>query len=212
MNSKLNKVTHGEQVGLDYIKIPKREWIYSRQMTELYQYNEGVFEAYPQVEGSENMFHKQHVLKVIPDDAVMTMVEEGGKGYKMTTIGGAMQWTVVDSREEMEKHLLQRNKHHLQQVAKEDGITMQQWFQSLIGKDGYSIEGDNILDGEINWREVPEYPEVKAWLKTLIKTDKEIKLPPIRGGITTEEYKQAFQRAKENTLSSPSGLDYTIWK
>ena len=29
MNSKLNKVTHGEQVGLDYIEIPKGEWFYS---------------------------------------------------------------------------------------------------------------------------------------------------------------------------------------
>ena len=53
---------------------------------------------------------------------------------------------------------------------------------------------------------------MKAWLKTLIKTDKEIKLPPITGGITTEEFKQSFQKAKENTSSSPSGLDYPIWK
>ena len=29
MNSKLNKVTHGERVGLDYIEIPKGEWFYS---------------------------------------------------------------------------------------------------------------------------------------------------------------------------------------
>ena len=43
MNSKLNKVTHGEQVGLDYIEIPKVEWFYSQQTTELYRYNEGVF-------------------------------------------------------------------------------------------------------------------------------------------------------------------------
>ena len=74
------------------------------------------------------MFYKQHVLKVIPDDAVTTMVEEGGQGYRLKTTGGAMQWTAVDSREEMEKHLLQRNKWHLQQVAKEDVIPMQQWF------------------------------------------------------------------------------------
>ena len=44
------------------------------------------------------MFHKQHVLKVIPDDAVMTTVEEGGQGYIMTTSGGGMQWEVIDSR------------------------------------------------------------------------------------------------------------------
>ena len=41
---------------------------------------------------------------------------------------------------------------------------------------------------------------------------KEIKLLPITGGITTEEFKQAFRKAKENTSSSLSGLDYTVWK
>ena len=72
------------------------------------------------------MFYKKHVLKVIPDDAETTMVEEGEQGYRLKATGGTMQWTVVDSREEMEKHLLQQNKRHLQQVAKEDGIPMQQ--------------------------------------------------------------------------------------
>ena len=108
------------------------------------------------------MFHKQHVLKVIPDDAVMVIVEDGEQGYRVEIIGGAMQWEVIDLREEMEKHLLQINKRHLQQVAKEDGIPMQQWFQTLIRKDGYSIAGDNILDGKINWRVVPEDPEVET--------------------------------------------------
>ena len=53
---------------------------------------------------------------------------------------------------------------------------------------------------------------MKAWLKTLIQTDKEIKLPPITGVITTEEFKQEFKKEKENTSSYPSGLDYTVWK
>ena len=68
-------------------------------MTELYQYNEGVFEAYPQIDGREDMFHKQHVLKVIPDDAVMATVEDGEQGYRMETSGGAMQWELIDSME-----------------------------------------------------------------------------------------------------------------
>ena len=29
MNSKLNRVTNGEKVGLDYIEKPKGEWFYS---------------------------------------------------------------------------------------------------------------------------------------------------------------------------------------
>ena len=107
MNSKLNMVTHGERAGLDHIEIPKGEWFYSCQTNELYRYNEGVFEAYPWIEDNQNVYHKQHVLKVILDDTVTTMVEESDQGYRINTKGGAMQWKVLDSRKEMEKHLLQ---------------------------------------------------------------------------------------------------------
>ena len=59
------------------------------------------------------MLHKQHVLKVIPDDAVTAIVEDGEQGYRMEISGGAMHWEVIDSRKEMELHLLQRNKQNL---------------------------------------------------------------------------------------------------
>ena len=52
-------------------------------------------------------------------------------------MGDRIPWETVDAREEMELQLLARNKRHLQQVAKEDGIPMQEWFQKLIGEDGY---------------------------------------------------------------------------
>ena len=34
----------------------------------------------------------------------------------------------------------------------------------------------------------------------------------IEGVITTKEFQRAFGKSKENTSSSPSGMDYTIWK
>ena len=34
----------------------------------------------------------------------------------------------------------------------------------------------------------------------------------IEGTITTKEFQRAFAKAKENTSSSPSGMDYTVWK
>ena len=46
----------------------------------------------------------------------------------------------------------------------------------------------------------------------MIQTEEEKKLPSIEGGITTQVFMQAFKKAKENTSSSPSGLDCTIWK
>jgi len=112
----------------------------------------------------------------------------------------------------MELQLLARNKRHLQQVAKEDGIPMQEWFQKLIGEDGYSDEGGKLLAGEINWKKIPDIKEIREWIRALIRTPEETKMPTIEGVITTKEFQRAFWKAKENTSSSSSGMDYIIWK
>ena len=39
---------------------------------------------------------------------------------------------------------------------------MQSWFQKMIGCDGYSEKGGMLLDGDIDWTELPDDPEVKA--------------------------------------------------
>ena len=110
----------------------------------------------------------------------------------------------------MELHFLARNKRHLQQVAKEDGIPMQEWFQKLIGGDGYSKEGGKLLAGNVNWKDIPDNKEVREWIKALIHTTAKTALPMIEGTITTKEFQLAFGKAKENTSSSPSGMDYTV--
>ena len=89
---------------------------------------------------------------------------------------------------------------------------MQKWFENMIGNDGYSDKGGGVLEGDIEWEEVPDDPEIRAWVKAIMKTEKEKRLPPIEGSIITQEFMQAFKKAKENTLSSPLGIDYTIWK
>ena len=132
------------------------------------------------MKGSLTQFHKYHVIKVIPTDAVQATVDETEEGYIVTAVGERMQWETIDSREEMEMHLLARNKRHLQQVTKENGILMQEWFQQLIGKDGYSDEGSKVLTGCINWKEIPDTPEVKSWLQAVIQTSQEAELPRIR--------------------------------
>ena len=50
LDAKLNRITNGERMGLDYIEVPKGEWFYSSQNDEKFQYNNGVFEEYPKKE------------------------------------------------------------------------------------------------------------------------------------------------------------------
>ena len=73
---------------------------------------------------------------------------------------------------------------------------MQAWFQKSIGNDGYSEEGGRVLEGDIEWEEIPDDPEVTAWLKEVIWFEEETKLPPIEGGITTQEFMQEFKKGK----------------
>ena len=64
----------------------------------------------------------------------------------------------------------------------------------------------------MNWKEIPDNKEIREWIKALIRTPAETKLPTIEGVITTKEFQRAFGKAKENTSSSPSGMYYTVWK
>jgi hypothetical protein len=105
-------------VGLDHIEIPKGEWFVSRTSEELFPYNQGVFESYPPKKDKPEEYSKHHVLKVILDDAMQAEVEVVEDGYRVVRIGDRLQWETVDTREEMEQHLLDRNKHHLQQLTK----------------------------------------------------------------------------------------------
>ena len=89
-------------------------------------------------------------------------VEAVADGYRVLQTGGRLQWETVGSREEMGLHFLDRNKLHLQQVSKENGIPMQELSQQLIGEDSYSDEGGRILVGNIEWSEIPDNEEVRA--------------------------------------------------
>ena len=75
MHSKINTITNGELVGLDYIEIPKGELFVSRISGELFRYNQGVLKSYPPKKDKPEEYRKYHVLKVIPDDAMQAEVE-----------------------------------------------------------------------------------------------------------------------------------------
>ena len=77
-NRKLTAITKGNKDGaLDRIKIATYDWFYSAQTEELYHYEEGNFEAYPQKEG--NKFYTHHFLKVLPEDARQMLAEKDGE-------------------------------------------------------------------------------------------------------------------------------------
>ena len=78
---------------------------------------------------------------------------------------------------------------------------MQAWFQKMIGNDGYSDKRGGVLEGDIEGEQITNDPEIRAWLKAVVQTEEEKKLPSIEGGITTQEFMQAFKKAKENTSS-----------
>ena len=84
----------------------------------------------------------------------------------------------------------------MQKSSKEDGIPMQEWFQKLIEEYGYLEEGGRILAGKIVWKEITDNGEIREWLKAVIKTLAEVKLPKIEGTITTKELQRAFVRQR----------------
>ena len=63
---------------------------------------------------------------------------------------------------------------------------MQEWFQKLIGGDGYYEAGAKLLAGNVNWKDIPDNKEVREWIKALIYTPAETTLPHIEGTITTK--------------------------
>lgn len=44
------------------------------------------------------------------------------------------------------------------------------------------------------------------------KTPAEKDLPPVLGGVSTEEFQKMFKVADERTSSNPADLNYTLWK
>ena len=69
INRKLSAVTNGVHSQLDRIQIPTHDWYYSAKESELYHYDQGVWEAYPRHNQHTDKFLTHHTLKVVPPDA-----------------------------------------------------------------------------------------------------------------------------------------------
>ena len=213
MHKKLTRIAKGARSGLDFIEVPTGEWYYSPSNDELYHYDKGVFEAHAADPSTQSHFLLHHSLKVIPDDAWEANVVEEVEGYRVEgVLIRRIEWQRVSDKEEIETLLMQRNKRHLQQMAKEESPPSQQYFDDLLDNFGASPLADKVLEGEVT-NDLDQFPHViREWLKQFTRTEEERRCIPIDGMIYPHEFQQAFRAVNEKTSSSPSGIHYTFWK
>ncbi|KAL7523469.1 hypothetical protein ACHAWF_003332, partial [Thalassiosira exigua] len=213
MHQKLTHMVKGAHVGLDYIEVPTAEWYYSPSNDELYHYDNGVFEAHAPDRATRCHHFVHHVLKVVPDDAVETEVVEEPEGIRrLGLLGRPISWRQLRDKETMERHLLRRNKRHLQQVAMEECPPRQSYFEDILSEFGTSDAADDLLDGDTS-ADLSRFPPiVRAWLRQFSTDDGGSECTPITGMIHIDEFQAAFRSVREKTSSSPSGIHYTFWK
>ena len=100
---------------------------------------------------------------------------------------------------------------HLEQTAREQGISTHPPFTQLRENQGFNALSTRVLNGE----EITDYeltPETATFFAALKRTDKDRALSPVLGIISSTEVQEMFQLAKERTSSDPRTPNYSIWK
>ena len=213
MNRKLTAVTKGRRGALNMIQVPTHDWFYSDTTRELYHYHRRVFEAYPVA--TESLFFTHHTRKVLPAGVQAVLVEHDrtNEFWIIFTILPMPKplWRDITLAEEIEHELLQRNKMHLEQTAREDGISVQETLSALRENNGFNPVSQKVLQGN----EITEYTitrEMAAYFHALKRTTQDQELKPILGSISSSEFQEMFKRAKERTSSDSRTPNYMIWK
>ena len=213
VNRTLSMITKGRRGVLDRIQIPTHHWFYSASKAELYHYDVGVFEAYPMCE--DGTFYRHHTLKVPASDVILVNVDIDQDTNRWTITETLptppTMWVDVTSQTEIERALLARNKRHLQQTAREEGISTRPPLATLKLNDGFNDMSTAILNGT-SLTSYDITPEMAHFFHALKRTNKDRQLPPIVGDFTTEDIQNMFKTAKERTSSDSRTLNYTLWK
>jgi hypothetical protein len=213
LNRKLTAIIKGSRGVLDRIQIPTHDWFYSPKYDELYHYTDGVFEAYPSA--GDTSFFSHHTLKVIAPDAELVTVAQTANPPRWhitaTLPTPETFWTDITSQEEIEAHLLRRNKRHLEQTSRENGISTGPLLSDLRANNGINPLVTDILDGSFD-STYELSPEITHFFAALKQTPQEKALRPILGTITSDQFQQMFQRAREKTSSDTRTLNYSLWK
>jgi hypothetical protein len=195
------------------ILVPVHDWFHSESTGEIYHYNRGVFEAFPAA--GEFKFHTHHSRKVLPDDIQAVTVEHDATG-KYWTIASILPmptplWREVTSALEIEEKLLERNKMHLEQVAREGGASTRYPVTKLRENRGFNELSKSVLEGkEINDYELTE--ELSAFFQALKRSDTDKKLVEVVGVISSDDFQKMFRKVQERTSSDSRTLNYTLWK
>ena len=212
LNRKLTAIIKGPRGVLDRILIPTHDWFFSPQQNELYHYDSGVFEAYPAFD--EETFHIHHTIKILPDDAELVTVARApphDRWHITHCFNTSPTWKDVDSQEEIEAHLIERNRRHLEQTAREGRISTKPPLTTIRENYGFNPLTAKILEGTLT-TDYDLTPEMSAFFEALQTTPATEKLTPVLGAITSEDFQLMFRRSKEKTSSDTSTLNYSLWK
>jgi hypothetical protein len=213
VNRKLSLITKGRRGVLDRIQIPTHTWFYSPSKQELYHYDSGVFEAYPAFD--KLSFCRHHTLKVPASDIALVEVQLDAQTHRWritrTLPTPRTFWVDITSQKEIESALLFRNKRHLQQTAREEGISTIPPMSILRQNNGFNDMATKVLEGApITAYELT--PEMATFFEALKRNETDSKLPPVLGEFTSEDIQAMFKAAKERTSSDSRTLNYTLWK
>lgn len=213
VNRKLTAITKGHRGALKMIQVPRHDWFYSEVKRELYHYNRGVFEAYPAA--NEELFFLHHTRKVLPSGIQAVEVEKDhtGKYWIIATVIPMPKplWRDITSTDSIEAELLQRNQMHLEQTAREHGISTEPTMTAVRQNYGINPISEKILDGT----PITEYElttEMEAFFGALQRTEEDKQLPTVDGTITSVEFQEMFKVARERTSSDSRTPNYTLWK
>ena len=212
LNRKLTAIIKGSRGVLDRIQIPTHDWFFSPGSNEIYHYDNGVFEAYPAFD--DTTFHTYHTIKVIPDDVEQITVDRISPHNRWTIVTrispSTIIWRDVDSQNEIESCLIERNRRHLEQVAREQGPSTRPPLTTIRQNYGVNPLTESILEGTHTTYELT--PETQAFFEALKSNPLTDSLPPVLGTITSQDFQEMFRRSKEKTSSDPRTLNYSIWK
>jgi hypothetical protein len=210
-NRKLSFLTKGQKGSLDQIQIPTSTWYLSPTKAEIYHYNSGVFEAYPEAE--PGAYHPYHTIKVPSSDAVRIDVSyDAERQFWIPTLitDEPMTWEDVVQQDALESALLRRNERHLQQTEREAGISTRPLLTTIRANHRVNATAQLLSQGVLP-PSLDLTPEMTAFFSSLQK-DPHSTLPLIDGALTAGDIQSMFKRAKERTSSDSSTLNYTIWK
>ena len=153
----------------------------------------------------------------IPGNARAVLIFPNGDsyGYKIDETLDILTniWRDVTSEEEIKKQTMARNKRHLQQTAREQGVTTGPLMNNIRTNHGMDATADDLFAEKF----VMEYKvseEMIAWIEAVKQIDREMNSPPaaVVGVMMKEYFQKSFKIANKKTSSSSAGMHYIIWK